>query len=383
MDPVLKKQCFLHNELLRYFCDSCEELICYDCTVMGPHNTQLHRISALEEAFRSRFDLINRAIHSSIVPKRAQLIAQIVRLDHRIDEVKTLKGVIEKDIRNEYGAVMERLRSADGVKMAVLQHDIAEVQKDITRIDEVLMTMEDIAEGGPPGMQQTMGGGAPDLVGFLHKYRQINENIEYASTKQFKVEIDVYPNDLPRELAERRVLLEHYEEQRKLLKFKDDVIWKLTEELKRKYDYYQDEFDKETRHEMNEWARLVDRYASELKKYELVCSFCGQHLSDTNVNGECPENTQRVAPVTSGRTHLSDISGPQMLYFTDEEPQHEAIGTRRHHFGRPSLRGYKQNPFRTQTPGLLKEEVILQNPEAVAVLRKINEQAQALEDRFA
>lgn len=99
----------------------------------------------MEEAFRVRFDLVNRAIHASIVPKRAQLIAQIVRLDHRIDEVKTLKGVIEKDIRNEYGSIMERLRSAEGVKMAVLQHDIAEVQKDITRIDEILMTMEDVA----------------------------------------------------------------------------------------------------------------------------------------------------------------------------------------------------------------------------------------------
>lgn len=198
--------------------------------------------------------------------------------------MKTLKGVIEKDIRNEYGAIMERLRSAEGVKMAVLQHDIAEVQKDITRIDEILMAMEDIAAGGSQqqqtmgmmmGSMSQMGNQGPDLVGFLHRYRQLNENIEYAVTKQFKVEIDVMPNDLPRELAERRVLLEHYEEQRKLLKFKDDVIWKLSQELKKKYDYYQDEFDKETRHEMNEWARLVDRYAGELKKYELVCSFCG------------------------------------------------------------------------------------------------------------
>ena len=85
----------------------------------------------------------------------------------------------------------------------------------------------------------------------------------------------MFPNDLPRELAERQILLEHYEEQRKLLKFKDDVVWKLSQELKKKYDFYQEEFDKETRHEMNEWARLVDRYASELKKYELVCAFCG------------------------------------------------------------------------------------------------------------
>lgn len=62
------------------------------------------------------------------------------------------------------------------------------------------------------GSMSQMGNQGPDLVGFLHRYRQLNENIEYAVTKQFKVEIDVMPNDLPRELAERRVLLEHYEE---------------------------------------------------------------------------------------------------------------------------------------------------------------------------
>ena len=28
------------------------------------------------------------------------------------------------------------------------------------------------------------------------------------------------------------------EEQRKLLKFKDEVIWKMSEELKKKYDFY-------------------------------------------------------------------------------------------------------------------------------------------------
>ncbi len=178
----------------------------------------------------------------------------------------------------------------------------------------------------------------------MHKYRQINENIEYATTKQFKVEIDVYPNDLPRELAERRTLLEHYEEQRKLLKFKDDVIWKLTEELKRKYDYYQDEFDKETRHEMNEWARLVDRYASELKKYELVCAYCGQHMGEGNVNAECAENTQRLLPgVTSNRSGMGGMSdaSQHLAFFTEEEPNPEHIGSRRHFFARPSLRGYK------------------------------------------
>lgn len=158
-------------------------------------------------------------------------------------------------------------------------------------------------------MMQPLGQPQPDLLGFLHKYRQINDNIEYAVTKQFKVEIDVLPNDLPRELAERRVLMEHYEEQRKLLKLKDDMIWKLSQELKKKYDYFQDEFDKETRHEMNEWARLVDRYASELKKYELVCAFCGQHLADCNINSDCLDNMQAAGAKVNTSNTRGNYSG--------------------------------------------------------------------------
>ena len=57
------KLCMLHNKPLRYYCETCEELICYDCTVMGPHNTQLHRICNVEEAFRYRFETINKQIH--------------------------------------------------------------------------------------------------------------------------------------------------------------------------------------------------------------------------------------------------------------------------------------------------------------------------------
>ena len=74
-----------------------------------------------------------------MVPKRAQLLGQIQRLDQRIDEIKKTKKMVEKDIKSEYGAILERLRSSEGAKLAVLQHDISEIQKDITRIDEVLI----------------------------------------------------------------------------------------------------------------------------------------------------------------------------------------------------------------------------------------------------
>ena len=238
---------------------------------------------------------------------------------------------------------MERLRSAEGVKLAVLQHDIAEIQKDITRIDEILMTMEEIAQGDLDQNSQNEGKQfGPDALQFLHKYRQLNDNIDYSVTKHFKVEVDVVPNDLPRELAERRTLMEHYEEQRRLLKFKDDTIWKLSQEVKKKFDYYQDEFDKETRNEMNEWARLVDRYGSELKKFELVCAFCGQHLSDCNLNTDCQENHSEVlrgrASVSQNSLNQGSDIG-QSMYYTEQEPPVELIGKKRHFFAKPSSKG--------------------------------------------
>jgi hypothetical protein len=91
---------------------------------------------------------------------------------------------------------------------------------------------------------------------------------------------------------------------------------------------------------MNEWARLVDRYASELKKYELVCSFCGQHLADVNINNDCHENLGgAVNAGAKGATTKTDVV--VVAYFTDETPPNEIINTKRHFFGRPSLKGYK------------------------------------------
>lgn len=45
---------------------------------------------------------------------------------------------------------------------------------------------------------------------------------------------------------------------------KDEIIWNLKEEGKKQADYFQAEFDKATKVEMAEWAKLVDMYAEEL-----------------------------------------------------------------------------------------------------------------------
>jgi hypothetical protein len=57
---------------------------------------------------------------------------------------------------------------------------------------------------------------------------------------------------------------------------------------------------------MEEWAKLVDKYALELKKFDMVCAFCGQHMSDNTVNQDCIENNSMFDAYT---------------FFTEEEPE--------------------------------------------------------------
>lgn len=100
---------------------------------------------------------------------------------------------------------------------------------------------------------------------------------------------------------------------------------------------------------MNEWARLVDRYASELKKYEMVCAFCGQHLSDTNINDDCLENAKAGEPARPSGRNAPKQDEPEVvdpnLYFTEQAPNKEFFGKKRHFFGKPSFKGLAQNPF--------------------------------------
>ena len=90
---------------------------------------------------------------------------------------------------------------------------------------------------------------------------------------------------------------------------------------------------------MNEWARLVDRYSAELKKYEMICAFCGQHLADSNINEDCMSNVRERDPMDGG------------VYLTEEQPNRNVFGKRKHWFGQPSTKGFKHtalNDLRNQ-----------------------------------
>jgi palmitoyltransferase len=63
---------------------------------------------------------LSEGIRSNLLQKRDQLLAQIHRLEYRIEEIRYVKTIIERDARAEYGGIIERLKSAEGIKVAVL-----------------------------------------------------------------------------------------------------------------------------------------------------------------------------------------------------------------------------------------------------------------------
>ena len=87
--------------------------------------------------------------------------------------------------------------------MAILQHDLSEIQSDVNRIDDILKTLDDLTSSPQVPMMSDPAQPVPsfdpqqDMVDFLMRYKRLQEEVDYSITKQFKVDIKVVPNDLP------------------------------------------------------------------------------------------------------------------------------------------------------------------------------------------
>jgi septal ring factor EnvC (AmiA/AmiB activator) len=171
----LKKLCYHHNNPLKIYCESCEEPICQECHMIGPHNTKLHRVSNIMDIFKKKYNYLNNIINKNLIDKLDQLNNQIQRVDNVIDKVKNTKNEIERNIRSEYAEMIENLRSEEGKKLAVLQYETANLQKDVNKIEDIINLVNDIGESE-----------SPDMIAFLLQYKNLNELLEQCLAKPFK-----------------------------------------------------------------------------------------------------------------------------------------------------------------------------------------------------
>ena len=172
-----------------------------------------------------------------------------------MEEIKYVRGIIEHDAKTEFGGILERLKSNEGTKLSILQHKMAEIQKDADSINQLLEAFTELTKDGA------------DPLAFMLKNGVFRQNIEYLIEKPFLREIGVTPYDLPRELAKLRSCIEEVESLEKLSNFKSEIICSLHNETKKKRTQVSDELNNAVKDEIGEWAALAERYSSELSKF--------------------------------------------------------------------------------------------------------------------
>lgn len=60
-----------------------------------------HRINKLQEAFKTRVNHIQEEVKTNLMSKREEMLAQMHRLEYRIEEIKYVSNLIERDARAE------------------------------------------------------------------------------------------------------------------------------------------------------------------------------------------------------------------------------------------------------------------------------------------
>lgn len=136
----------------------------------------------ITDAYRSRVYYLSEAIRTNLVDKRDKIIAQLHRLEYRVEEIRFVKNIIARDIRSEYSGILERLKSHEGVKLAELSHEVSLAQREVDNINDIGNTFFDLTT--MEGDQSTRD---RNICKFLLKSKKMYEAIEYILHKPDRV----------------------------------------------------------------------------------------------------------------------------------------------------------------------------------------------------
>lgn len=176
----------------------------------------MHRLSSLQEAYNTRVAKLSHLINSKLIDKRDRLLQGTEAIDSRIEKLKKHQDEIDSEIRRECGRILERLKTAEGNKLARLNHEMLVCQEDLENIKEIkkrfMSLIENAAEENFPK--------------FLTESSTLNNNIEFLLNKPVKEKIEIEPWDLPNELKDIRESLDQTGVLEKALQFKKELIWR-------------------------------------------------------------------------------------------------------------------------------------------------------------
>ena len=217
---ILKKVCYHHNNNLKFFCDSCEEPICEDCQILGPHNTKLHRIISIENSFSEKFEKFSKNVKNNIENRYEILNNNLKKIDDMINEINYSSINLERDINMNFNKILEEVRNEKGKKKAILNFESSLIQKELTKFDDINNFINDTKDNN-------------DMLEFLIRYEKINDLIDSLLNKNYELnfdeDIDKFKNDSINNINENVQI--KYEKLKKILDMKDNIIYDLLDKL--------------------------------------------------------------------------------------------------------------------------------------------------------
>ena len=256
----------------------------------------------------------------------------MLNIDSMIKTTKENASNILRGINSEYDISEDTLNKCEGKKLAMLNYNAASIQKEIIAIEDILsfINTDYIDTNGDARAQMASmnsnrsSNEEKDYLSFLLKHKALSEKIDAmiaSSCPTFtKKEIDEMMT-WPAELNDAKKKLENYEKIKTLMKIKDDIVWNLLTTPYEEKAAELDEIKMKTQKEIEEWSKLSDKYANEIKKYNLVCAYCGCYLDNIKINEKCSSNSSKT--FTNKK-------------YTIELPDVNVNGTGRHWFSAPT-----------------------------------------------
>lgn len=228
---------------------------------------------------------------AQLISKRETLLQQMARVHARVEAVQNARRAIERETMSDAEAILHRLRSAEAVKLSVLQHDMDTLRLDVEGIDGFHTKF---SKHWPRAVVPRDGLGEPgsrfdrpdQAVDFMRAYPDLVAEADRLLGKPLKTDIDVRADDFERETAVRTQSLIKFDAMADLLAAKDAMIWRLLQE-RTACTAEVEAVGRASSAEIEEWKRLTDRLTTELLTFRLACTRCGVRLSERTVNTAC------------------------------------------------------------------------------------------------
>jgi GTP-binding protein EngB required for normal cell division len=109
---------------------------------MGPHNTSLHKVSSLFQAYKKFLETGKNYINGPLKAKTLKLEELMLQIDNALNDSKSKAKELLKQISAEYEDVLEKINKLDGNKKAELSFNSSEFQKDMLNIQRILETLD-------------------------------------------------------------------------------------------------------------------------------------------------------------------------------------------------------------------------------------------------